>query len=58
MGASTDPCGRPEVTAADEDVSLPGLLPVCCCPERSSPIPASSLMVEFRCQMEVCQTPL
>ena len=49
MGASTDPCGTPEVTAADEDVSFPGSLPVCGCSESFSPIPASSLVVEFGC---------
>ena len=43
MGASTDPCGTPEVTGAGEDFSLPGLLPVCVCSESFSPIPASSL---------------
>ena len=28
MGASTDPCGTPEIIGVDEDFSLPGSLPV------------------------------
>ena len=43
MGASTDPCGTPRATAADEDFSFPGSLPVCGCSESFSPIPGSSL---------------
>ena len=43
MGASTDPCGTPEVIVADEDVSPLGSPVLYGCSEIVSPIPASSL---------------